>query len=378
MVNVGGKMRVLFFSDLHAHAFQAYSKLLPNGRNSRLQETLDILEEIRGLCNQFSVDGILFAGDMFHIRPGLGSMKIPTFNAVYDAIAKLKIGRKFVGLLVGNHDQGNKSGTEHSIHAFKSIVTVMDERTWYTFEANNEQICVFAVPASTDLDGLRKDIGEAKNYLKPNEDVVAKIMLGHLGIDGAEVGNNFRLRDDNVLSVGDLWPQDFDHVFLGDYHKPQKLASNVYYIGATHHHNWGDANQRRRVLLWDTESHEIGDIPLRSTPMFVKMQWEETETAAPSEIEGNRIRVLHIGPRNNADQNKVEATLVRLGASSVEFVREDDGQTIGNPETSTFTPSMDQESMIDAYVNSQDSDTDPDLLRRCGYAIFNKAMEGTE
>lgn len=370
-------MLVLLFSDLHAHAFQAYSKLLPNGRNSRLQDALDILEEIRGICNKLDVDGVLFGGDLFHIRPGLGSMKIPTFNAVYDAIARLKIGRQFVGLLVGNHDQGNKAGTEHSIHAFKSIVTVMDSRDWYTFTSYDEQLCVYAVPATTEVEELRKDIAAAKTGLEPSAAVVSKIMLGHLGIDGAEIGTNFRMRDDSLLSVDDLRQQDFDQIFLGDYHKPQKLAPLVKYIGATHHHNWGDAGQRRRALLFNTDTGELADIPLRAAPMFVKLTWDELGSAAQSEIEGNWIRVLHQGPRTVFAQNEITGDLLEMGARSVEFVREDDGQDVGSTDA-TFSPSMDQESMVDAYVNSQESDIDSCLLRQFGHDIFNKAMGNTE
>ena len=148
-------MKVLLFSDLHAHSWRNCSTMLPTGRNSRLQDTINILREIRELADKEKVDGVLFAGDMFHIRPGLASMHIPTFNAVYEEIALLKLNRTFVALLVGNHDQGDKAGREYSVFAFRSTVTVMDQPGWHQFISDEGEVLgVLAISAHQDRERL--------------------------------------------------------------------------------------------------------------------------------------------------------------------------------------------------------------------------------
>ena len=130
-------MKILIFSDLHAHSFKPYSKTLSNGRNSRLQDSLNVLEEIYQYCISYKIDGVLFGGDLFHIRTPI---TVSTFNPVHEGIAKIKTAVKFMGLLVGNHDQYNKAGNIHSIDTFNSMVTILDRPGWAMFKAEEEEI----------------------------------------------------------------------------------------------------------------------------------------------------------------------------------------------------------------------------------------------
>jgi DNA repair exonuclease SbcCD nuclease subunit len=350
--------------------------MLPSGRNSRLQDTLNILEQINKIADEEGADGILFGGDMFHIRPGTGSMKIPTFNAVFDAIAKLKMGRDFVGLLVGNHDQGNKAGTEHSIYAFGSIATVMDQRQWYTFEGGQQYLHVFAVPACSDRSTVTSDIdaGVRQGNVQFEKDGAPRIMLGHLGIDGGEVGSNFVLRDDHLNRVHELQHGAFHQVFLGDYHKPQKLADNVQYIGATHHHNWSDEGQLRGCLIWDSDSEKLEFHHLYA-PTFTKCPIDEWEDLDLDWCHDGFVRITYDYMIPQVKQDEITERLLSAGIRNVEFFP---NPTSGKKDVDTgsvFNPSMDQESMVEAYVNAEQSeDLDEDLLLHVGRDIFARAM----
>jgi DNA repair exonuclease SbcCD nuclease subunit len=370
-------MKVLLFSDLHAHAWQYGSTLLPNGRNSRLQDTINILQEIRELADKERVDGILFGGDMFHIRPGLSSMQIPTFNAVYEEIALLKLGRSFVGLLVGNHDQGDKAGREHSIFAFRSIVTVMDEPGWHQFVSEEGEVLgVLAIPAHQDRDTLFASMVEntrpdvMKTVLESTD---RGVLLGHFGIDGALVGTNFRLRDAHAIKVSELQQvgQGFSQIFLGDYHEPQQILPNACYIGATHHHNWGDVGSVRGCRIWTTETDEIEFYQLEAAPKFV-----ETNGLDKAEIvKGHFVRYKVDKHIDTEDQDRIRKHITeQLGANRVEFYIEK--PTNGEPErTSVFRPGMDHEDMIEAWVNSSKHDLDSKQLINMGHEMMNKALK---
>ena len=374
-------MKVLFFSDLHAHAFKAYSTVLPQpvGRNSRLQDAILILQEIKSIADQEGVDGILFGGDLFHIRPGAGTMKIPTFNAIYDAIARLKIGCSFVGLLVGNHDQGDRAGLEHSIYAFGSIVTVMDRAGWFKFEANDKEQYVFALPAQGRHSQVKEIIDQT---ITESPELAEKaILLGHLPIAGGVVGCNFHMSDENASKLDDLRPDYFHRIFLGDFHKPQTLQPGVQYIGATHHHNWGDAGQRRGCLIWDTVTDEVTFHHLTSAPRFEKVSadsWVKDMLVSPPP--GAFIRVIHSTSLSGATRDEITGTYLQAGARSVEFWLEQkvkDTSVIS--KTSEFHPSMDQEEMIVTFVKREIPDNlEEDMLISTGRDIMNKAMEQCE
>lgn len=368
-------MKVLFFSDLHAHAFKAYSTILPNGRNSRLEDALNILKQIKEICEEEKIDGVLFGGDLFHIRPGVGSMKIPTFNAVYNAIARLADGLDFLGLLVGNHDQGDRQGKEHSIHVFRSTSVVMDRRTWYQFWAKNECLHVFAIPATDQYDTLESDIKNAIDFHSnaPNEPC---IILGHLGLEGAVVGTNFVMHGEGTCDIKHLHAGFFNRVFLGDYHKPQALGENVRYIGATHHHNWGDVKDRRGCLIWDTKSDYLAFRELRA-PRFIEytlQDWDQEDWGI-----GDFVRIRYDGSLSQKTKNEISEAMLSFGVQSVEFVPNPRQETAAIDEGAAFHPTMDHETMVEAYVETETTDNfDEELLLSLGRQIFSQASERYE
>ena len=375
-------MKVLLFSDLHAHAFRPYSKVGPNGRNSRLQDALNILEEINTIANENNVDLILFAGDLFHIRPGVGAMKIPTFNAVFEAVARLRMRSRQVALLVGNHDQGNKEGTEHSIYAFGSILTVMDEPKWYQFDVSGEKLAVLALPAAAP-EVHRKAITEGLDVTTPAADY--HIILGHLGIDGASVGTNFKLHGGQTLKLEELRYNEVAFVFLGDYHMPQKLRGNVFYIGATHHHNWGDVGQQRRCLIWDTKPVMTLVHPqpqehfLAAAPSFIRIGIEHWKEQPGYLYDGNFVRVVHDSSVTPEEMDRIKTSITDAGAQVVEFWRNPETQSTTLEVGGQFQPSMDREDMVRLYTDLQaPDDLDEELLVDMGHEIINAAMAKEE
>lgn len=258
-------MKILLFSDLHAHNFKPYATILPNGMNSRLADAVSCINQIRSFCEDPTngIDLVLFGGDLFHVRRNIN---VTVFNAVYDAIAKFQESGIQLAKIHGNHDQADRKGEQHSLHAFTEICDVFIEPCWCVFETPSGEKCnVLGIPYTENIEQLRDVVKE-----DPPEPDFPTLMLGHFGVQGALVGADFVYINPHDPTVEDLNAEAFDHVFLGHYHLHQKVADNVHYIGAPMQHNWGDSGQNRGFLVYDTETKEI-ERHYCESPWFVEV-----------------------------------------------------------------------------------------------------------
>jgi len=349
-------MKLLIFSDPHCHAFKPYSELLPNGRNSRLQDALNVLDQIYKLCRSENIDGVLCAGDMFHIR---SLLSVSTFNEVYKSITAISNVVKFFVLLVGNHDQSSKDGKIHSVETFDAAVDVISVATTRVY--NNLEIT--AIPYSDDPQIIASAIEEASLAPLP-EARSGRILLGHFGVSGAAVGSNFVLTAPSLVTLNDLHADRFEQVFLGHYHQPQQLLDNVQYIGATHQHNWGDMGQERGVLIWEPGQPAVR-YPLQA-PKFIQMFPQHLST--PGLIEGNFVQVYVKELFAEEAWTELRGRLLSEGARWVEQrAAEVEQPTI---TTTQFNPTMDFEEMVELYVKDCDPQDNHQALTELGCEIL--------
>lgn len=366
-------MRILLFSDLHGHAFKPYSSTLENGRNSRLQDTVNILKEIQTIAAEEQIDSVLFGGDLLHVR---GVLNVPTFNVIYEELCKLKIGRELF-LLVGNHDQANKTGTEHSIYTLGSIATIMDKSGVYRTTSGEEFLDIVAAPFNSDSEIIRQGIKYNVNLTRNLK--IPLMLLGHFGVDKAIVGTNFVLQDEYALNLNELNGPVFDQVFLGHYHHPQQLDNNIRYIGATHQHNWGDIGSERGCWVWEVGQEPVF-IKLNSAPKFIKYPYFDlTEREMNvSIVKDNFVRITHDTDIDWSQQETLKKTLLNIGARSVEFWSEPK-EEMATDSKIMFHPSMDYEEMIPAYIDSIQTDKlDTILLEEMGRDILDAVIKKTQ
>ncbi len=303
-------MKVALFSDLHAHPFQQYARVLPNGRNSRLQDALDAIAAVRRSAVEHGARAVVFGGDLFHT---MGRLDVGTLNGVFAEIAAFSAAHLPVFLLVGNHDQADKTG-RHSLEVFKVLehVVVMDEPGWYT-HPGAPGLAVYAIPHREDTNALRTLLGAIPPA--PASDA-QRLLILHAGFDGAKTGpHEYRMASE--LAAGDV-PDGFDLVLSGHYHLPQWIdeGRRIAYIGAATHQSWGDANQPR--------GHAIADLATRTlarfesgAPRFLRL--------APSEIEraraGDFVEILLPHDADEATAEAAQHALEEAGAGGGQIVR---------------------------------------------------------
>lgn len=253
-------MKILLFSDLHAHLFKPYATILPDGMNSRLADAVSCVKQILTyIDNHPDIDLVLFGGDLFHTR---GRIAVHAFNAMYEMLSKFNVP---VVLIHGNHDQADKEGSVYSVMSLETICTVVSQPGWCVVESQRkEPINLMAVPYTEDIAHLREVVKQ------PPPRSGFKMFLGHLGLQGALVGADFVYANRNDAQVSDLNVTAFDAGYLGHFHKHQQVSDHFYYIGAPLQHTWGDAGDAERgFIVYDTNTRSHVRVLLKA-PRFMR------------------------------------------------------------------------------------------------------------
>jgi len=360
--------KIAFFSDLHAHPFRPYATILPNGMNSRLNDAIQCIEQIIQICARENVDLVAFGGDLFHERR---SLNVVAFNAVYEALAKFRVYRIPVVMIHGNHDQADREGNDHSLHTFRTFCTVFDKPEWKVVKAKNgESIAFLGIPYTENKEHLRQVVQT------PSPDKrLTSIQLGHLGIQGARVGADFVYSNPHDAAVSDLNSDAFDSVFLGHYHIHQKIGRNVRYIGAPLQHTWGDKNQDRGFLIYDTSRKTVARHWLHA-PKFVEESYTLLKVSGlqDPEWEGNYVRIID---SKIWSEDERESARSCMGAKSLEIIPPKVDRTVQGPRL-MVDPGKELKSVLKEYVSAgiQPSEgLEKDYLMQIGLDILDEVEQ---
>jgi DNA repair exonuclease SbcCD nuclease subunit len=239
----------LIFSDHHAHTFPFGAKEVPyldHFVNSRLMAAYEVIKEVDAYAKLHNVKRVFFCGDLFHVREAVPTVAV---NLMHDAICSMHLHKLY--MIPGNHDYADRDGKVHSLHVFKHADPRISVRDWTstltcTSSGTRGDLIKYSfIPYTDDRVKATEAIKQAAALSLPGE---PHILFAHLGIQGARVGSDYVLISENDLSVDDIPWQKFTACFFGHYHEHQQLFQNGWYVGASHQHNWGDANSKRGFL----------------------------------------------------------------------------------------------------------------------------------
>jgi DNA repair exonuclease SbcCD nuclease subunit len=230
-----------------------------------------------------------------------------------------------------------------------------------------------AVPYIENIPQLR----EAVNTPCPDPGA-HKLLLGHLGIQGAKVGADFVYTNPHDAALSDLNVSAFDAVFLGHYHEYQQLASNAWYIGAPLQHNWGDRGSTRGFIIYDTETRTHEHVPLKA-PKFVQVR--DVDPTYPirsiADAEDGFVRVVSEALWSETKREDLRAA---IGARSLEIIRPKDASLVTPAQRMVIDPSQSPEEVLEKYVlsgiNNLDG-LDDNYLIQMGREIMREAEENT-
>ena len=301
-------MKISLFSDLHAHPYSNGS-VLEHGTNSRVLDAVGVIGQVYSHAREAGAKWVLFGGDLFDRRK---SIDVDTYNKIHQTIlAESKDGVKTI-LLVGNHDQANRSGTIHALERFNSgnSCFVADEPKWWKLDGRSG-LGLFTVPYYDDGEVIAE---HAARGIENKPSWVKKSMLMiHYGVQGAKVGPGDYIIPCE-LSIAMLRPDDWDIIFSGHYHIGQQIGSKFHYIGSAMQHRWDDVGFEKSFVVFD--SSDMGLTRERClAPEFMVIDGD----VEGHDVNNKFVRVLRDSELDESEKNKIAEMLVEQGAISVEF-----------------------------------------------------------
>lgn len=341
------KWPYLLMSDLHCHAWSAFSTKLPDGMNSRLKITLDEIERAAEELWAAGGDTVYIAGDFLHTR---GSMDPEVFNPLHKVIGSIALGATIRGI-PGNHDLKDRDTTElgNAVQTLDAIenVEIVTQRVGRLFADHN----VLMIPWHGSKDALRATIKEILDTWAGTIDPSQVDLIIHVGIDGVLAGV-----PDHGLSPEEVAGWGFKRVFAGDYHNHKVMEDGkVISIGATTHQQWGDIDTKAGFLLVYEDRVEWR---ASHAPSFVEITADDSEDDIPLVVDGNYVRIRGM-KLTVQDEKTMRDELLRMGARGVVFQTQ--RETVSARGSSAVAKATTLDQSVDSFID-QKKDIDPDLL----------------
>lgn len=249
----------LCFSDFHADLFSEFAQPTDSATvNTRFKDQLETLQAILYTAQQ-TKQPVIFTGDLFHKRVTVNTI---VFNGVYEVFRSYS--DVPVLLLRGNHDSVNNSlYSPSALQPFEALpnVTVVERPQVLDFQG----ISVVALPYGHEIDEMKEFVKNA-----PPSD----LLIAHIGVEGAKEGSGHSLA--GAFTTSDLYPEKFNHVVLGHYHKRQYMHENIYYVGNTIPKDFSDTEEKGILVLNPKKRHRP-EFCAVDNPLFITVDMNNQE-----------------------------------------------------------------------------------------------------
>lgn len=361
-------MKIVIFTDLHVfpHRFGAGIDS-STGRQSRLQDCINVLDATANLVDDIEASHRLFLGDMFHVRGRLAPSFLNPVVDHYREVHHKDWGADFTDwLIVGNHDMEARIAGENALRSLKSeSVRVLDSFGVEVMTGGiGDDIVIGWVSYHPDVKVMRGNIKAvaALRRTMPMKDTIKKgVFIIHHGIDGAMPNI-----PDCGIGPSDLPTEDFDWCFCGDYHMHKELVKGkAWMVGAPMHHNFGDAGQARGWMTLDTVTGEVELVENEKSPKFIAL---DRLTPYSGDIKGNFFRLRH---DNEAELDEWAEKVESRGARAVQKELVRDWKAI---ERSEVEMSMTTEQMFKAWLKDEEvGDLDKAKIETLNRDILDEA-----
>jgi DNA repair exonuclease SbcCD nuclease subunit len=245
---------IVVTADSHLHLFSG-SPVLADGSNARLADAVAALDAVLATAVEQKAKAIVHLGDLFHDRKGVPPEVIHRAGEWLDRVHAAKIE---LHLLVGNHDMSLDAGT-HALRGFKGRAILHDRVE--TVEILGAR-CGF-IPYMEDP----KAVAAATTHLRVQR---CEYLFAHLGLGDPKYANCVPVEYEvpGRISLDDLRPDDFSHIFLGHYHLHQRLTKSVQYVGSPLQLSFGEADHPKGWTVLDEAKGTVRCIANESSPKY--------------------------------------------------------------------------------------------------------------
>ena len=213
-----------------------------------------VINNMYNALEQFKVENpeeeknLIIAGDIFHHKNYAHASSEDLFSQF---LFNFEDWNKFI--IAGNHDVSDKTDNpitllSHLKHKNYKNLTILEPGETLILENK-----ILLLPWSKNfLEVLQEKLESYKNL---------EVLVGHFGINEAVLSSGLSHVDRITFKDLSLY---FKMIILGHYHKPQLLEnehSKLIYVGSVIQENWGESNEEKRYIVFDSETYEFQSIP---------------------------------------------------------------------------------------------------------------------
>jgi DNA repair exonuclease SbcCD nuclease subunit len=343
--------KILLFSDLHIHP---HKKSL-----DRLEDCLKVLSWVAETAKKNSVKNIIFGGDFFHDRY---KIDIYTYQRTFEVLRENFKGLK-LWMLLGNHDLWffDKS-TVSSVTPFTAIdgIELIDKPKRIEIEGVNWDFLPFTNNVPDSLKTLNSLSGK-KKYL-----------IGHIAINDAKMHQGKYSSDILVEHEGDMVSVDpklfsgYENVFLGHFHSKQNVNDNVEYIGSPLQLSFGEAFEKKCIVLLDVEDGTKKYIENKFSPKHIICKDDDLQN---HDLNGNFVQLI-VDDISNVDLLKIKKSITQENKVLELKVKQNKKiESKKDEEENIEASSYNEEDMISKYVEQSKTELDKEFLVKIGKKI---------
>ena len=310
-------MKIIHMADSHL-GFSSYSRLDEHGRNRIEEMVYSGFEKAIEKIIELRPDAVVHAGDVFHhVRP-----KIKPLVVFQRGLLRLREEGIPVIIISGNHDAPKSFSSTSPFRLFEDLrgVHIAQRYEYERIEVGDRYF--HCIPFCL----------EPQDYLTEFE------RIERLGRDVLVMhGLVESLQNKKMRSVGEHELKDsflkshFDYIALGHFHGQAQLSRNAWYSGSVEYFNFGEAQDKKGMLLVDLETGRAESVPVKPKYMMDHpaidcsgMRAEEIaeclmELCHEDEIRDRMVRISLRNVNRAAYRSIDQGRLSRLGASALYF-----------------------------------------------------------
>ena len=310
-------MKIVHMSDSHL-GFSSYSKLDERGLNLIEEKVYSGFDQAVKKIIKLKPDAVVHAGDLFHhVRP-----KIWPLFVLQRGLQDLRNAGIPVIIISGNHDAPKSFSQTSPFRLFEGLkdVHIAQKYRYERFEVGDRSF--HCIPFCLEPGDY---LAEFQKMEKRGRDVL--VMHGLV-----ESLSNRRMRSVGEHKLPDsLLKSDFDYIALGHFHGQAQISGNAWYSGSVDYFNFGEARDRKGMLLVDLESGQVDGIPVQ--PEYMKdhpaidcsgMESQEVaeclmELCREDDIRDMMVRITLKNVNRAAYRSLDPVRLSRLGSTALYF-----------------------------------------------------------
>jgi DNA repair exonuclease SbcCD nuclease subunit len=186
---------------------------------------------------------------------------------------------KFI-LMSGNHDMSSRTG--EGVSALKAFDMEPNVKTIHKTMTSKKEGITF-VP--WDPANMIQDIKKSET----------PYIISHLGLNEAKLNSGISI----ISEIGLKDVSKFEKIFLDHYHKPQEVE-NAIYVGSIIQEDWGERDDEKRFIVFDTETGNTESIPTTGYRKYFKLTLDKgnkdsvIEQAKKYLEEGHEVKISKI------------------------------------------------------------------------------------